>query len=485
MEENIASGGRANDIVHYASPLSAATRWQPPGASGRFGVGRADITPPVGIRMRNWGFGNADLSTGVHRALTLTALASTAADGSEMLLLITADLGWWRTVRDEFAIRGAVLDQFGLTAGQVLLHLVHTHAGPSICSEDVELPGGSLVPAYLEQLAGAAVAACRLAVDDLAAGDLTFASGTSGLAVNRDQRVADRVLLGFEPSAAADNTLVVGRLCGNDGTVRAIVVNYACHPTTLGFDNTLLSPDFIGAMRERVEDGTDGAPCLFLQGASGDLSGPVQYLADTDRADRYGDALGHAVLGVLGALPPPGCALALQRTVESGAPLAVWNEVRGQWPTERSAALEAVEVQLRQLPSIAELDQRWSDIDARARRERLRRAERLQATYRSSDVPMTDNIAAHPLWVWRLGDAYVVAHPGEAYSALQLTLRRRHPDKMIVVLNLTNGPGWVYLPPLATFTVDRYQTWQTVLQPGALESLIAAADRMLTELAAP
>ena len=33
----------------------------------------------------------------------------------------------------------------------------------------------------------------------------------------------------------------------------AVVVNYACHPTTLAWQNTLISPDYPGALRELVE----------------------------------------------------------------------------------------------------------------------------------------------------------------------------------------------------------------------------------------
>lgn len=467
------------DALHF----SGASLWRPPGSQSLFGVGRVDITPPVGIRMRNWGHGDVDVSTGVHRPLTLGALAVGAPDGSDLQLLLTADLGWWRSVRDEAGVRGAVLDAFGLTADRVLLHLVHTHAGPSICLDDVDLPGGALVPAYLEQLRSAAVHACRLAVADLSPGTLVWGHGSSPLAINRDQLIDGRVTLGFDPQTPADRTLLVGRLTGADDTTRATIVNYACHPTTLGFDNSLLSPDFVGGLRERVESATAGAPCLFLQGASGDLSGPVQYLADTRRADSYGDALGYSALGVLGSLPPAGTVLQLARTVESGAPLALWDEVPGVWPGRLGRRQLAVNVQLRDLPSAAELDSRWADIDPRARRERLQRSERLQATYRVSGGAQTEAVQ-HPLWVWRLGDAYVVAHPGEAYSPLQTVLRARHPDKIVVVMNLTNGPGWVYLPPAEAFAIDRYQTWQTVLRPGALEALIDEADRSLTELAA-
>ena len=73
------------------------------------------------------------------------------------------------------------------------------------------------------------------------------------------------------------------------------LVNYACHPTTLAWENTLISPDYVGAMREVVEQHT-GAPCLFLQGASGDLGPREGFVGDTAVADRNGRQLGFAAL---------------------------------------------------------------------------------------------------------------------------------------------------------------------------------------------
>ena len=61
------------------------------------------------------------------------------------------------------------------------------------------------------------------------------------------------MLCGYNPAVAADDTLVVGRVTSDSGdAVIATVVNYACHPTTLSWENTLISPDFVGAMREVV-----------------------------------------------------------------------------------------------------------------------------------------------------------------------------------------------------------------------------------------
>jgi hypothetical protein len=153
---------------------------------------------------------------------------------------------------------------------------------------------------------------------------LTWATGRSSVAGNRDLPAGDRYVVGYNPQAHADDTLLVGRVAAPDGTVIATLVNYACHPTTLAWQNTLVSPDFAGALREVVEDGTDGAPCLFLQGASGDLAPREQYVGDTAVADRHGAALGHAALGALRSMPAAGTELALLGVVESGAPLAIW-----------------------------------------------------------------------------------------------------------------------------------------------------------------
>src|SRR3954467_9495155 len=106
-----------------------------------------------------------------------------------------------------------------------------------------------------------------------------------------------RIVCGLNQVAPADDTVVVGRVSSaGDGRVLATIVNYACHPTTLAWENTLISPDYIGAMREVVEANTAGALCLFLQGASGELGPAHQYVGDTAVADQHGRRLGYSAL---------------------------------------------------------------------------------------------------------------------------------------------------------------------------------------------
>ena len=96
------------------------------------------------------------------------------------------------------------------------------------------------------------------------------------------------------------------------------------HPTTLAWDNKLISPDFIGAMWDVIEANTGAAPCLFLQGASGELAPAHDYVGDTAIADKHGRQLGYAAMSALESMLPPRHKLTYRGVMESGAPLAVW-----------------------------------------------------------------------------------------------------------------------------------------------------------------
>lgn len=439
--------------------------WEPWTTAVKAGVARRDITPPIGIRARNWGAASEGVSTGVHRPLTLTALAlMAAAPQSRPAYLVSLDLGWWASAHDEWALRSAVLDRLGTTEDRLLLHLVHTHAGPSIRSDEADLPGGALIPEYLSRLADEIVTGCTDSATACRPAHIAWSYGRCDLAVNRDLPCGARDLVAFNPDVPADDTLLVGRITETDGRVLGTIVNYACHPTTLAWDNSLLSPDLVGSAREIVEAAT-GAPCLFLQGASGDLSPRYGYTGDPEDADRNGRALGHAAASSLNVLPRAGTGLRFARIVESGAAIGIWESV----PILGGGLLHCEQQEI----AMAVADQRpvlGGELPQHVAEERARRAGRLRRGY------VRDGRAHHPVWVWHLGPAVLVAHPGEAYSALQTELRRRYSERPVLVANLTNGPGHVYLPDRAAYARDRYQVRQTLLAQGSLERLIDTVD---------
>ena len=287
--------------------------WSEPSFSAHIGVARAEITPSLDTYSRNWGASTHDFATGVHRPLTATALTIQESPESIPLVLISADLGWWRTQSDEALVRGGVLEALGLPEANVLLCLTHTHAGPVLTDK-----------AYLEFLRATLAQLAQQALANAQPATVTVGQTTCPLAVNRDlPGSADVLLTGFNPTAPLpDQTLLVARVTADrDSSLLATWVNYACHPTVLGPDNTLLSPDYLGALRETVEGATQSAPCLFLQGASGELSAREQYVADLEVVERHGRCVGYAALSALESLLPPRQALAFTGVRSSGAPL--------------------------------------------------------------------------------------------------------------------------------------------------------------------
>ena len=465
-------------LVTDARP--SVSTWTPRESALVVGTAVVDITPPVGIRAHNWGAARIGHATGVHRPLTASALAIFDAEASagQWRYIVTADLGWWQSIAVYSGVFDPIAEALGASNQTLLLHLVHTHAGPSLAEGELGLPGSALVEPYRARLVQAIIDACVTAREAAISQVVTWAYGHCDMAVNRDFACGDREVLAFNPASEADDTVVVGRFSNPSGEITGVLVNYACHPTTLAHENSLLSPDFIGATRELVETATK-VPCFFFQGASGDLSPREQYTPGVEVADRHGRSLGHAVLSTLETMGSPATRLEFEGVVESGAPLGIWHPQPARPNGHTEFLSGTVEVECRPVLTVDELATRWAGIDPFAATERISRSERLADGYRNGLM------AEHPVWVWQLGDAVFVAQPGEAFSKLQTELRERFPERTIVVLNLTNGPGFMYLPPFETYDVDSYQVWQTLLARGGLERVIEYAASLIAALPAP
>ena len=175
-------------------------------------------------------------------------------------------------------------------------------------------PGGDKIRPYFERLIRLCAEAGAEAIANLAPAWLTFGSGTCDLAQNRDAWDEDsqQFVTGFNPDGEADDTVLVARATADDGSVLATLVNYGCHPTTLGPTNRLLSPDYIGAMREVVED-SFGAPCLFLLSPCGETGPREGFVGDTAVADSNGRRLGFAAAGAVESRAVRGDATRIRR----------------------------------------------------------------------------------------------------------------------------------------------------------------------------
>ena len=454
-----------------------------PGFRARVGVSRWDITPDLDVCAKNWGAAESSFATGIHRRLTGTALAIASCKSNEPpLLLLSLDLGWWRSRHDSDALRLQILEQLALPEANVIIHFTHTHAGPALDSDAPAEANPDTGRAYLARLTETCVRGGREALEKLEPATALLSHGRCALASERDlidPVNSDRYLTGFHPGAPADDTLLVARLLADDGRTLATLVNYACHPTTLAWDNRLISPDYPGAMRELIEAQADGAPCLFLQGASGELAPAEQYSGDTNLADRHGRELGHAALSALAPLVD-GCShLKYDGPMESGAPLAMWHACKQPLSESLRATVIADQFELKgDLPSVSTIDATLAKEPDGFQRERLMRKRRVRMSVGDGTH------STEKLWLWRLGDAAICAVPFEVYSVFQTTLRATFPEIPLLVLGLSNGSTG-YLPPESLYDLNLYSVWQTPIARGGHERLLASAITGLCELFNP
>ncbi|MGX5689481.1 hypothetical protein [Arcticibacter tournemirensis] len=439
----------------------------------RFQIVEADITPPIGIYARNWAASERDIASGLHKPLIMSCLLTESYDGKTGVI-IAADLGWWKNNNDELNLRTSILQECGLSEEQVLFCLSHTHAGPGICTNDKDQAGGDLIIPYLEFLKDIAIRSIKKAKENLIDGSLSWEYGCCDLAAKRDLNLDGEFLIGYDPAARADNTLLVGKLSDSNGRLKAVICNYACHPTTFAHENTLISPDYVGAMRELIFSQLNVA-CLFLQGASGDLAPKKQYVRDPEIVDANGRKLGYAILSSLENASPFNRQWTFDSALQSGAPLAVFAE-KAILPSSlfRQVRFE-VNVPYKQLRSAEDIEREFKACHDRVMKDRLWRELNTRRSVGDQ------NHASLPVWIWQYGAAFIVAQSNEVYSVCQETIRSHFKGRFIAFVNIANG-YLGYLPPEDLYGKDIYAVWQTPFGKGSLELLTTAIISKIDEL---
>lgn len=257
-------------LLLLASPATAADL--------EAGAAVADITPPTGHPM--WGYASRKDKPCEGVLDQLFAKAIVLKSGTGKIALVSLDLGRAPTRTSMGRIRQALAaDKFT----ELFLVASHTHHGPVI-----ELDDWPKENPYVRELESKLVALIRKADAAKVPAKASFASTETALNRNRQSKRAD---------APVDRELLVMRLDSLDGKPLAIAVNVAAHPTMHPDKLMKFSADFPGAMAKTVE-ATTGVPCLFLQGAAGDLSpNPPAGMPRDPQA--FGKRLGEDVLKVL------------------------------------------------------------------------------------------------------------------------------------------------------------------------------------------
>ena len=262
------------------------------------GVARRIISPPKRIFLIGYG-DRSKGNTGVHDDLTATALV--LDNGARRIAIVALDM----LAINEFIVNRA---RARLAPTEVLLCCSHTHSGP-IAYADEKSPRKN--QDYINLLLDRIVEAVNQAQENLLPARLEYSQGEAEVGINRREKMPDgHMEIGRNPEGARDKSVQVvsvltdaGRR-NNDtpGTRLATIVNYACHGTVLGPDNLLVSADWIGVMRDKVEEKLGGLT-LFLQGAAANIN-PDMYWEDArafEKVTEQGLSVAEAVLAAAGA----------------------------------------------------------------------------------------------------------------------------------------------------------------------------------------
>ena len=430
-----------------STPSEASRHEADPSFRGHIGVGRREFTPEPGIFSHNWGSARHEQAESIHKPLYATALSFRSEAGARPLIVATLDYCWFHSYRVLESLRQPILRKHGLEPHQFLLVLTHSHAVPHIDADLESRPGGEKIPAYRARLIEALEESIAEAVRSAVPAILSWGRGYSSLARTRDflEPESGKILCGPNPDGVADTTLMLGRVSdAASGKILATLVNYACHPVSLGGGNRTVSPDYIGSLRELVESHTQGAPCMFLHGPSGNQTPRDSYSADPAVADANGEILGFAALSTLRALLPPGKRLEFARSESSGAHLAVWETRPYELDDAACSTSELLQLPAKDWPSLADIDAQLLGEQDAAARERLTRLKQF-----------IDNLhaglgAGFPVWGMRLGKSR----------------DHRHACRAV------HGPADRAAAPLPEARGDRHQRHQRLFQLPAAEVLL-------------
>ncbi|MBE6884057.1 MAG: hypothetical protein E7487_05585 [Ruminococcaceae bacterium] len=396
------------------------------------GIGRHDITPPLGAWLT--GYAPARQAESVGDNLNLTAFAFGYNDLRS--LLVTADVCLIKAP-DGDRVRRAMSAASGIPFEHITLSTTHTHSGPATfrtgggADMDMEYFDNIFIPAA-EKAAAEAVAALRPA--EVGVGEIH-----SDVGINRRQMLQNgTIILGQDPHGTYDPIMTVVSFREPDGKPIGNLIHYGAHNTGSG-KNPEITRDWCGVAIDRLEAASGGITAFF-NGCEGDC-GPR--LANGQTVGNYQLALelgGRAAIDAVNA----------------------WRSIK-EWRSDCDMRVicRTVKLPYKIMPTKEALQ---AEIDAMGDPDKLIGLAVLQ--YESliqrmemicSGEPIDDNLCLE-LPVISVGPVAFFPIPFEIFSRITLRIREFSPYPYTLSLSNTNG-AYQYFPSMDQICRGGYEVW--------------------------
>ncbi|MBX3397568.1 MAG: neutral/alkaline non-lysosomal ceramidase N-terminal domain-containing protein [Gemmataceae bacterium] len=252
-------------LACFCLPLRAAE----PGFKA--GVARANITPKEFMWMAGYGSRNK-IAEGKTHDLFAKALALEDSNGQRLVLVTTDLIGLPRTVSE--VVFESVKDKAKLTRGQLLLNASHTHCGPVVNDNLMDMyplndAQRKQVVDYTANLREALAKVVLDAVADLKPASISHGEGSALFALNRREKKGDQIINGFNREGPVDHSVPVLKVEAG-GKLLAVVFGYACHNTTQSYYQWC--GDYAGFAQIEIEKAHPGTTALYWIGCGGDVN---------------------------------------------------------------------------------------------------------------------------------------------------------------------------------------------------------------------
>lgn len=404
----------------------------------QLGFAEGIVTPPVGIWLGGFSSRTAP-SQGVRDDLLAQVLWwGNSESRVEYVLIVLDQVGLTRAWTDSLHLR--MQERFGLTLDQIIVHWTHTHCAPLYREPTPGFEHAEFSASYFEGLIDTIIEVCVAAQGNIEPVKLFHGTGSSDLAVSRRLIVDGQNVFAANPYGVVDHDVPVVKVCRHsDDSCKIVLFSYACHPTMT--NQLLISSEYPGVARKVIEHRVPGAKAVFLQGCGADaIVGVLQsekerYLLSDQWEDMEaaGRCLAWKVLLTLAHRMDP-----------------ISNEAL-------TGIRESCYLTFEHFPTSSELEKRvLGDHPGDARW-----AQFILKKYNGE--PEWPQKVEAPITGLRLGELFIVAHPGEVVAAYGLRLKQRHPQLRLLTIAYCHSQIG-YIPRRSMYDeggyeVDAFRTW--------------------------
>jgi hypothetical protein len=288
------------------------------------GIAKIDITPKENLYLGGYAdSGRIGPSDGVYSKIYIRALV--LDNNINRIVFIEADIVSL-TPEDYVIVKNLISSQTGIPFQNIMLGCVHNHSAPS--PEERNKNSN-----WSRQLNNEFVSVVKTAIVDLEPIKIGGGSGKSNIGMNRRKKMEDTTSyisydennasqsygkyktdkpvkihemegvcrLGNNPKGPIDDEVGILRIDKISGKPKAVLVNYACHATSLGCRNNKISSEWNGHMLEYIEKELPGVTGIFVQGAAGDINprfvgGLDGYVDNLEKTKELGYEIGKVVV---------------------------------------------------------------------------------------------------------------------------------------------------------------------------------------------